>query len=136
MNCLDSSFVIDYWDGKDFAKEFLTNADEPIGIPTVALFELYVGATLSDSPNEDIGTVVEDLDWAEPLPFDDAAARGAALTDKYLITNGERINAMDVLIAATARAQNATLIATDTHFERVPGLDVHNPRPGEEDTNG
>lgn len=76
MNCLDSSFVIDYWKGEKFAKDFLESTTEPIGIPTVALFELYVGALLSDSPAEDIASVRDDLDWVEPLAFDDMLGRG------------------------------------------------------------
>lgn len=127
MICLDSSFVIDYWQGEEYTKEFLVETDDDVGIPTVALYELYVGALLSDSPDETIGSVVEDLDWAEPLGFDDAA-RTAARIDETLIDRGERINAMDVLIAATARAHDATLVATDSHFERVPDLELRNPR--------
>lgn len=136
MNCLDSSFVIDYWNGEEFARGFLESNSEPILIPSVALFELYLGALLSDSPTEDIATVREDLGWADPLPFDEMVASHAARINSTLRERGERINSMDVLIAATARKYNATLIATDSHFERVPDLDVHNPRSEEERTNG
>ena len=128
MICLDSSFVIDYWQGEVYTKGFLVETDDDFGIPTVALYELYVGALLSDSTDETIGSVVDDLDWAEPLGFDDDAARSAAMIDESLLQNGERVNAMDVLIAATARAHEAPLVATDSHFERVPDLELRNPR--------
>lgn len=128
MICLDSSFVIDYWNGEEYTKRFLLDAESDLGIPTVALYELYVGALLSDSPDETIGSIVDDLDWAEPLPFDESAARKAATIDDRLIDTGERINAMDVLIAATALAHDARLVATDTHFERIAVLELHNPR--------
>ncbi|ADB63593.1 PilT protein domain protein (plasmid) [Haloterrigena turkmenica DSM 5511] len=130
MNCLDSSFVIDYWKGEKFAKDFLESTTEPIGIPTVALFELYVGALLSDSPAEDIASVRDDLDWVEPLAFDDMVAAHAARIEATLRNQGEPINMMDVLIAATARKCNARVIATDSDFERVPDLDVYNPQGG------
>lgn len=128
MICLDSSFVIDYWQGEEYTKGFLVEMEDDFGIPTVALYELYVGALLSDSTGETIGSVVDDLDWAEPLGFDETAARTAATIDESLLDRGERINAMDVLIAATARAHDATLIATDSHFERVPELELRNPQ--------
>jgi predicted nucleic acid-binding protein len=128
MNCLDSSFIIDYWQGESYAKEFLTESDDGVGLPTVALFELYTGALLSDADTEDVATVADDLDWAEPLPFDDGAAREAAYIEADLTERGQKINAADVLIAGTARAQNATLVATDTDFQKIDGLRVRNPR--------
>ena len=127
MNCLDSSFVIDYWNGEEFARDFLEDVSDPIVIPSVALFELYLGALLANSPTEDITSVRSDLDWAEPLLFDDMVAAHAARIEADLQEQGDRINMMDVLIAATARKHNATLIATDSDFERVPDLIVNNP---------
>lgn len=129
MSCLDTSFVIDYWYGEPHAKEFFEDLDEnePVWIPTVALFELYDGALLSDSADEDIEEVASDLDWADPLPFGDGPAREAARIDAELIRQGERINLADVLIAGTAAASDMTLVSLDEHFERVSGLDVHNP---------
>lgn len=131
MNCLDSSFVIDYWEGEVFTKDFLERTTDPIVIPSVALFELYLGALLSDSPAEDVTSVRTDLDWAEPLAFDETVAAHAARIEATLRGRGEPINMMDVLIAATARKHDATLIATDSDFERIPELTVYNPRDGE-----
>lgn len=128
MICLDTSFVIDYWEGEPFAKTFFEGVENEVGIPTVALFELYVGALLSDAPEEDIATVADDLDWADPIPFDDRAARDAARIDTELIRRGERINLGDALIAGTVRSRDATLVATDNHFDRVTDLPVENPR--------
>lgn len=127
MICLDSSFIVDYWNGEPYAKQFLLDTDEGFAIPTVALYELYVGALLADSPDETIDSVVEDLDWAEPLGFDETAARNAATIDEHLIDRGERINAMDVLIAATARAHDVPLVTADSHFDRVPELELRDP---------
>jgi tRNA(fMet)-specific endonuclease VapC len=127
MICLDSSFVIDYWRGEPFAGEFMKRHTGSVGIPTVALFELYVGALLSDAPTTDIATVASDLDFAAPLPFDDGAAREAARIDTTLSERGEPINLGDVLIAGVARYQDVALVATDTDFERIPGLELRNP---------
>lgn len=128
MNALDTSFVVDYWNGEDFVRDFLNDVDTTVAIPAVARFELYLGALLSDSPNEDTTTVAEDLEWAGTLPFTDAVAVRAAEVEAALTESGEKINLADVLIAATALEAGATLVATDSHFDRVAGLDVINPR--------
>lgn len=127
---LETSFVIDYWNGEPFARRFFENleVDADVGVPTVALFELYAGALLSDSPNEDIATVTDDLSFAEPLPLTNDSAQDAAQIHAELLGQGNRIQLPDVLNAATARSADATLVATDGHFERIDDLAVYNPR--------
>jgi predicted nucleic acid-binding protein len=129
MNALDTSFVIDYWNEEDHAREFFAGLEdnEPVWIPTVALFELYDSALLSDSPTENVESVDEDLDWADPLALDGDSVREAARIDADLVGRGKEIPLPDALIAGTARAADMTLIAIDRHFERVTGLDYHNP---------
>ena len=129
MHCLDTSFIIDYWNGEQHAAEFFNALEhnEPVWVPTVALFELYLGGELSDAPDASVETVATDLDFADPLPFGDGPARHAARIDADLTQRGEQINLGDVLIAATARTADMRLIAVDDHFDRVSDLDVHNP---------
>ena len=129
MPCLDSSFIIDYWEGEYVAAGYLNNlADsEPIFVPTVVLYELYTGALRSNAPTEDIETVAADLDWTTPLPFGDGPAREAAAIRVALRERGEQINAADLLIAGTARDADMTLVTTDSDFNRVPDLQVDNP---------
>ena len=139
MNALDTSFVIDYWRGEEYAKAFFEGLDdnEPVWIPTIALFELYDTAMLSDSPAENVESVAADLGFADSLPLDDGSAREAARIDAELVGRGEEIPLPDALIAGTARDAGMTLVAVDEHFERVPDLDYHNPAEtdgGAEDT--
>ena len=128
MNVLETSFVLDYWDGEGFARDFFASLDDDVGVATVSLFELYLGALLAESPNATVGSIADDLSWAEPLPFTDGAAREATRIESELTDRGEKINLADVLIAGVARDRGATLVTTDGHFDRVDGLDVHNPR--------
>lgn len=129
MPCLDSSFIIDYWQGKYFAAGFLNSLDEheSIAVPVIVLYELYVGALLSDAPTETISSVANDLDWADPLPFGDGPAREAAQIRVTLRERGAQINPVDLLIAGTARNAEMALVTTDTHFDRIPNLTIVNP---------
>jgi predicted nucleic acid-binding protein len=134
MTVLDSSFIIDYWEGEPYAKTFLGGLSdtEPVWVPTLVLYELYAGALLSDSPADTITSVATDLDWADPLPFDDGAAREAADIRADLSQRGEPINPVDMLIAGIARDASMTLVACDDHFDRVADLDHYNPANGEQ----
>lgn len=129
MPCLDSSFIIDYWQGEFFAAGYLNSLDdtEPIAVPTIVLYELYTGALLSDAQTETIETVATDLDWADPLPFGDGPAREAAQICVDLRERGTQINPVDLLIAGTARDASMTLVTTDGHFDRIDALSVYNP---------
>ncbi|WP_254544589.1 PIN domain-containing protein [Halomarina pelagica] len=126
MTCLDTSFVIDYWRGEPHAATVIAEFgdNEPVWVPAIALFELYIGALLSDAPAETVESVASDLSWADPLPFGEGPAREAARIDAALTERGEQINLADVLIAGTARDAGMRLITADAHFERVPDLDV------------
>ncbi|RRJ32979.1 type II toxin-antitoxin system VapC family toxin [Halocatena pleomorpha] len=61
-------------------------------------------------------------------PFDGDAAEEAATIHATLADRGNLINKLDILIAGTARHQDATVVAAGRDFDRVPELDVHNPK--------
>lgn len=93
----------------------------------VVLYELYVGALLSDAPTETVSSVANDLDWADPLPFGDDPAREAAQIRVALRERGAQINPVDLLIAGTARNAEMVLVTTAAHFDRIPNLTIVNP---------
>jgi tRNA(fMet)-specific endonuclease VapC len=66
------------------------------------------------------------LDFAI-LPFDEAAAREAGRVRAVLEKKGQRIGAMDTLIAAHAKSQGLAVVTNNVaHFSRVRGLRVEN----------
>lgn len=131
MPCLDTSFLVDYLHEAPYTLEYLeANSTATYHVPTLACFELYAGAVRSDAPEESITAVAEALEWADVVDFGEPAAREAARIRADLLDRGERINAVDTLIAGVARDADAVLVATDGHFERVPRLEVHDPRDG------
>lgn len=129
MICLDSSFLVDHLRGEDYTRTFLNGieADVRILIPTVVLHELYTGA-LRGSSTRTVPNIRNALGTAEFAPFDDAAAEEAAQIRSTLADRGDLINPLDMLIAGIARDADATVVAVDRDYERVPDLSVRNPK--------
>lgn len=120
MNCLDSSFLVDYLNGKSAVGAQLE--DRPAGsfyVPTIVLFELFKGVGA-----DEIDEIAGAIDWATPLPLTAAAAREAAEINHELASQGTPINQFDVLIAGVVRAVGGTLLTRDRYFQRVTDLDV------------
>ncbi|WP_050007856.1 type II toxin-antitoxin system VapC family toxin (plasmid) [Haloarcula sp. NS06] len=124
MIAFDTSFLLDYLDGVEATAEYLADHEEkPFFAPSLALFEAYRGAARTGG-REQIERVVSALDWAEPLPLEDAAAQEAALIEAELLDAGERVNLGDTLIAGVCRHNGARIVTRDKHFDRVQGLEV------------
>lgn len=106
-------------------------ADEDIAISTVTASELLVGVHRADSLNRRTRREahVEHILWSfELLPFDLEAARVHAQVGATLGASGRRINAHDLLIAATALAHGHGVFTDNPRdFGRVPGLVVRQP---------
>ncbi len=96
-------------------------------VSTVVLAELLYGAARHPKAvaiRREIGDLVSRL---TVVPWDEAAAEHYGDIRAALEQGGTPIGAMDMMIAAHARSQGATLVSNDTrHFERVPGLLVAN----------
>jgi len=127
---LESSFLVDWFRGQDYAREFLDErpADERVLVPTVVLHELFVGTLGSGQYPPSAAAVYDELEYTEFIPLTATAAEEAAEIRVMLQDRGDPINAFDTLIAGTARTASATLVATDGHYDRVDDLDVVNPR--------
>lgn len=124
MIALDTTFLLDYLDGVEATAEFLAEYEEEAFVaPALALFEVYRGAARAGN-REQVDRVRSSLDWVEPLPVDDAAAREAALVEAELLADGQPINLGDVLLAGVCRNHGTPIVTRDDDFERVPDLDV------------
>ena len=124
MIALDTSFLLDYLDGAPAAAAYLReNADKPFFAPSLALFEVYRGAARTDG-REGIDRTASGLDWIEPLPLTEPAAREAALVEAELLDAGDRVNLGDTLIAGVCRHNGASIVTRDDHFDRVDDLDT------------
>lgn len=92
------------------------------------LHELFTGALRSEK-GDSIADIRQELAHVDVAPFDANASEETAIIRATLADRGDLINALDILIAGTARNMGATVVAVDRDFERVPNLDVHNPKP-------
>lgn len=100
---------------------------DALTISTVVLAELYYGAARHPKGiaiRRDIDDFTSRL---SVLQWDEAAADHYGAIRAALEKDGTPIGAMDMMIAAHARSQAATLVSNNTrHFEKVPGLLIAN----------
>lgn len=119
MNCLDSCFLIDLFNGEESAVSVLERTDGELFVPTICLAEIYEGFVRMENEEK-----LDTLDWATPLPFTESAARATGRIVVELERAGTPIKYADAQIAGTVRAGDGTLVTRDGEFERVPDLDV------------
>ena len=127
MVCLDTSFVIDFFRGKESAvqrmKEF-ANSSEAITISAPTIMELATGAGLADSQSErqQINTFLSSV---MTLPLNAKSALLAGELNAKLILGGETIEPLNIQIGAIAViCRERLLTANPKHFSRIPGLVV------------
>ena len=98
-----------------------------LAISTIAISELEFGAAHSSRPLENRARLQAFLQPLHIETFTQAAATAYGRLRHDLTRRGELIGEMDMLIAAVALANNATLITNNVReFARVPGLRVEN----------
>ena len=94
-----------------------------IGIPSIVVYELKVGIAKSQSPEKRRGQLQKLLEAVTFYTFGQDEADAAASIRAGLEKRGTPIGAYDVLIAAVALANHATLVTRNQdEFSRVPGL--------------
>lgn len=124
MIALDTSFLLDYLDGADAAREFLDGRESvPLFAPSLSLFETYRGGARAVGP-EGVARIAESLDWVEPLPLTAPAAREAATIEAELLDAGQPVNMGDLLIAGVCRHHGARLVTRDAEFDRIAELET------------
>jgi tRNA(fMet)-specific endonuclease VapC len=96
-----------------------------IGLASVVLYELEVGAAKSKRPEAHRRQIEELARLARFVPFGQAEARSAARIRAALEAEGRKIGPYDTLIAGTAMAHGAVLVTHNTReLGRIDGLVV------------
>jgi len=126
MYVLDTNTLIYYFKGQgQIAKNLANVSPQEIGISTIVLFELQVGIAKSTSPAKRTQQLQQLLSRVNLVPFDRDSAVAAATIRAQLEQQGTPIGPLDVLIAGTALAFQATLVTHNAkEFSRVSGLAI------------
>lgn len=126
MYVLDTNILIYYFKGQgQVAQNLATVSAQDIYISTIVLFELQVGIAKSTSPAKRIQQLQQLLSQVNLVPFTEDAALAAATIRAQLEQQGQSIGSLDVLIAGTALALQATLVTHNVReFSRIAGLSI------------
>ncbi|MFB6158036.1 MAG: PIN domain-containing protein [Candidatus Nanohalobium sp.] len=127
---LDTSFIIDYIEGKKSAKrkyDKLKAEEEKIILTPVNSYELYKGAEKyykTGKEQEKIEKALEKIP-AEKVPISWVQGKETANIENRLKENGNMIETLDIMIAALAfERDELVLTGNPDHFEKVEGIEV------------
>ncbi len=128
MFVLDTNTLIYFFKGiGNVAGKLLTISPKEIAIPTIVVYELEYGIAKSSSPKKRQAQLKEMCSLVKVLPFGNEEARLAALIRAQLEKKGTPIGPYDVLIAATALANQGVLVTNNAkEFSRVSKLKIEN----------
>jgi tRNA(fMet)-specific endonuclease VapC len=134
MYILDTNTLIYYFKGQGQVTQNLLNTPpQEIIISTIVVFELQVGIAKSTSPTKRIQQLQQLLSQVNQVDFVGGASQNenrdmalaAAKIRAQLEKQGTPIGPMDILIAGTAIALQATLVTHNVgEFSRIPGLSI------------
>ena len=127
MFLLDTNVCIAFLNGRDarVRERLLASSPDDIRLCSVVKAELLYGARGSDRVAENLRRLEQFFAPLQSLAFDDAAADWYGTIRAQLRRDGTPIGGNDLLIAAIARATDATLVTrNEGEFRRVPGLRV------------
>jgi len=123
---LDTNTLIYFFKGEgEVSQHLLAVPPGEIGIPAIVLYEIEVGIAKSTSPQKRKAQLEEFLSLVNIIPFGGPEARIAASLRARLESKGRPIGPYDVLIAASALANNCTLVTHNkSEFERIDRLRI------------
>ena len=134
MKLLDTTFLVHYWGGDDEVAAYLDAYEEEEFVTTTFnLKEIAVGRELQGEL--DRHEIRSTFEWVEIVSFEREHAFIAGELEAQLHrddeVNGDKINALtgDVLIAAVAKAEGATVVTENVaDFEPFEGVSVEQYR--------
>lgn len=120
---LDSNIIIDFFRGKQGLKEkIIERLRQGFGVGSIGLAELYRGAFKSDRVKFNLKLIKNlfNLPEVKMVVFGKNEALAAGDLAARLEQKGQKLSVGDTLIAATAKANNLTILTEDKkHFGRL-----------------
>ena len=126
MFALDTNTLIYFFKGMgEVEKHLFAHSPKEIYIPSVVVYELFVGIAKSSDPRKREAQLSLLLEQVAIVPFGMKESKAAAHIRAELEQKGTPIGPMDILIAGSAKANNLTLVTHNIkEFTRVEGLSL------------
>lgn len=127
MYILDTNSCIYWLKGRSdsLAQRIRETDPREISVTAITAAELHFGFEKSAQREHNLSRLAIFLSAIQQVPFDLAAAAHFGEIKHDLWRRGKLIGVMDLLIAASARANGAVLVTNNTKdFVRVPGLAI------------
>ncbi|MBI4320686.1 MAG: type II toxin-antitoxin system VapC family toxin [Chloroflexi bacterium] len=123
---LDADWVISFLNGRPNAVQLVEKlANRGLAISIITWGEVYEGLIGLPSFARHMVAFEELTATTEIISLDTEVARRYAVIRSDLRSRGLLLADNDLWIAATALARDLTLVSRDQHFERIPGLKLH-----------
>jgi len=125
---LDTDTCVYWLRGQGAVRQYVAMSDPAdLAISIITLAELYYGAAWSMQPIATKQAVEVFADTTTIVPLNPASAEIFGHVKAMLRKQGQRIEDLDLLIAATALAQGMVLVTNNQqHFRRIPDLQLAN----------
>ena len=133
---LDTTFLIDAERGSGDLDAVLDDEDD-VAVAAITVAELVVGVELASPGHRDQRRAfLDDLVTSLPvIPYDLTVAQEHAVLLTAVKRAGRPRGAHDLLIAATARATQRSVVTSDANaFDDLPGVEVRSHRGGPHST--
>lgn len=127
MYLLDTCVCVDFLRGRvdGLLNAVLGMGEGGVCVPSIVETELHYGAAKSEKSQRNLEKTITLLSLFPSVPFDGACAACYGIIRSQLERKGTIIGPMDLLIAATTLANDATVVTNNVRkFQRVPGLKV------------
>lgn len=125
MILLDTNIVVAFLNGDNSIRKSIKDEINRIALSSLVVGELDYGAKVSQRAKENLERLYQFVDLVRVLPFDIGCAKFFGSIKSKLRALGKPTGEVDILIAATAMANKATLVtAKIKHFENVEGLKI------------
>lgn len=128
MRVVDTTFLIDYLDGHDAVRRYLEHHPDVYVTPAPVYTEVLQGEVYkSDRSTVDLPGARNALDFVDVLDVDERLSVAAAEFAGDVFPPGPKMGAVDAIVGALARRENATVVSHDadlTHPETRDVIDV------------
>ena len=128
MYLIDTDTVIYSFKGHaEVVENLKSHLSDSVKISIITYMELYYGAYKSERVMANAARVKTLGQSIEMVPINSAVAETFGMIKAALESGGNRLDDFDLVIAATALANNMILVTNNTdHFRRIDGLRIEN----------